>query len=366
MAFVIFYSIFTAVYGLMHWLIYSQAVSSLSLSGWALNILRIWFVIMIFAPGVTGLVGERTGIWSAIIYFWFGLVFYLFLSSLILVIFKLVGGRALARPAFILLVAVSVGACAWGAYQALQISVKEITVTTTKPGMAGRELRLALISDVHFHSVETESRLERIVKVLKTMDYDLLISGGDLIEAGIHLDDWQGLAGHLAEIKPRLGKFAVMGNHEVYANRTAGFDISGQFHAAAGFDLLLDQARVVDGVLQVVGVIDSDHGRTEDGRIEALLKQMDDRLPVLLLKHKPVPPPSSLGRFDLMLSGHTHNGQMWPFKYVVKAFFPYLNGLFDLGQGSRLYTTAGTGTWGPPIRVGNQPEITLIRLKGAD
>jgi hypothetical protein len=350
----------------MHWLIYSQAVSALSLSGWALQGLRIWFIVMIFAPGIAGLLGERTGICSAVTYFWFGLVFYLFLSSLMLLLFKLVGGRTLARPAFILLLVVSVGTCAWGAYQALRITVREVTVTTTKPGLAGREIRLALISDVHFHSVETESRLERILKVLETMDYDLLISSGDLIEAGIHQDDWQGLARRLAEVKPPLGKLAVIGNHEVYADRAAGTDISDQFHAAAGFDLLLDQTRLVDGVLQVVGLVDSDHGRADDGLVADLLDKMDDRLPVLLLKHKPVPPPQAVGRFDLMLSGHTHNGQMWPFNYVVKVFFPYLTGLFDLGQGSRLYTTPGTGTWGPPIRVGTRPEITLIRLKDAD
>ena len=347
-------------------LIYSQAVSALSLSGWALNGLRIWFVVMIFAPGLTGLIGERTGICSAITYVWFGLVFYLFLSSLLLLLFKLAGGRTLARPMFILLVCVSVGACAWGAYQALQIRVHEVTVTTTKPGLAGREIRIALISDVHFHSVETESRLDRILKVLDTMDYDLLVSGGDLIEAGIDRDDWQSLARRLAEVKPLLGKFAVIGNHEVYADRAAQSDISARFHAAAGFDLLLDQTRLVGDVLQVVGVVDSDHGRADDGLVSALLDKMDERLPVLLIKHKPVPPATAVGRFDLMLSGHTHNGQMWPFKYVVKAFFPYLHGLFDLGQGSRLYTTAGTGTWGPPIRVGTQPEITLIRLKGTD
>ena len=68
------------------------------------------------------------------------------------------------------------------------------------------------------------------------------------------------------------------------------------------------------------------------------------------------------GLFDLQLSGHTHGGQIFPFNYVVGLVFPLMNGFYDLGHGSALYTSRGTGTWGPPIRFLAPPEVTVIDI----
>ena len=82
----------------------------------------------------------------------------------------------------------------------------------------------------------------------------------------------------------------------------------------------------------------------------------------LLLKHRPKVLPSSLGRFDLQLSGHTHRGQIFPFNYLVKLQYPMLDGLYPLSGSSVLYTSRGTGTWGPPMRVLSPPEITVFTI----
>ena len=82
----------------------------------------------------------------------------------------------------------------------------------------------------------------------------------------------------------------------------------------------------------------------------------------MLLKHKPLIRQQSLGRFDLQLSGHTHGGQISPFNLITKAIFGRYRGLYDLGQGSKLYVCKGAGTWGPPIRLFAQPEVTVIIL----
>jgi len=95
----------------------------------------------------------------------------------------------------------------------------------------------------------------------------------------------------------------------------------------------------------------------------SLLQGNGQRRFTLLLKHRPIVDQRSVGHFDLQLSGHTHKGQIFPFTLVVKAFFPYAAGRFDLGADSLLYTSRGTGTWGPPIRFLAPPEITLIEVR---
>jgi predicted MPP superfamily phosphohydrolase len=82
----------------------------------------------------------------------------------------------------------------------------------------------------------------------------------------------------------------------------------------------------------------------------------------IFLKHQPRIEAGSIGKFDIQLSGHTHKGQIFPFTLIVRIFYRYMDGLFDLGKGSYLYVSRGTGTWGPPIRFLTFPEITVIEF----
>ncbi|MBF0527929.1 MAG: metallophosphoesterase [Deltaproteobacteria bacterium] len=357
---IVFYTIFTVLYALMNWLVFSRLISALSLPITLINAFKIWFIIMILSPALSNVTGERTGVWAAVTFWWFGLIFYLFLGALVLLFIKLIGGGGAVRPVAWGILSIGVLICLWGTIQAREIQVKEITVEMERLPAAPGKINIAVISDVHLHSVESESRLNRILTILNNLQFDLLISAGDLIETGFHLDPWEELAAKLAKIKPPLGKFAVNGNHEIYANHAAGWDISQQFHQAAGFELLKNRVRPVAGLGTLIGIDDPDGGAQSSEMV--LLDRLPDQGPVLILKHRPQPDPRAVGRFQLMLSGHTHNGQLWPFGHVVKLFFPYLHGMFDLGQKSRLYVSAGTGTWGPPVRVGTTPEITLIKL----
>jgi uncharacterized protein len=360
-----FYTIFTLIYGLMHWLVLRQTAVTYNITGWGLHALRLWFLLMVLSPGLSGYFVERTGVWPAVTFIWMGLVFYLFLGAVLLTPFRLLKITSVTRPLFTTIVVVSLAACIWGVYQARHPIVREVDVFVPKERLGPEPLRLALISDAHLYSVEAESRLERILKALSSVDYDILLSAGDLIEAGIHGSEWRGPAELLAAVKPRLGKYAVMGNHEHYADYAAGGNISARFHAASGFDLLVDQFSLINDHVVLVGVPDGGHVAGDTDHEVQLLEQSNpqgDKI-VLFLKHRPDVPPDSMGKFDLMMSGHTHDGQMWPFTYIVKAFYPYIAGLYDIGRESRLYTTPGVGTWGPPMRIGAQPEITLIHLK---
>ncbi len=292
-----------------------------------------------------------------------------FLGSLPVLIVRLFLGLKPLRIGFALLLAVSLAAVAYGWDNARRVEVREVVLKTAKlpPGL--KELKIAVIADLHLNSVELEGRLHRVVKTLEGLDYDLLLSLGDLIEVGLDWQNWKPLAAELAALKPRLGKYAVMGNHEFYTGRYGDPDFAARFHRRAGFTLLRQEAEVVAGTVQLVG-IDDRHFGLPPGKARSielnLLQQLCPKLPTLLLKHRPEVSQTSLGLFDLQLSGHTHAGQMWPFNYAVALVFGRTRGLHELSSSSRLYITQGTGTWGPPVRVGTQAELTLLRLVKAE
>jgi predicted MPP superfamily phosphohydrolase len=170
---------------------------------------------------------------------------------------------------------------------------------------------------------------------------------------------------YFAAINPPLGKFAVTGNHEFYA----GLKESLAFLKDAGFTVLRGQA-VTTGPIRVAGVdFPAERYIDQPSYIDeqAALDMGDDEgLFTILLKHHPLIEESSLGRFQLQLSGHTHKGQIFPFNYPVRFRYRYIAGLYDLGQGSSVYTSRGTGTWGPPLRLFAPAEVTIFTIESAD
>ncbi len=132
-----------------------------------------------------------------------------------------------------------------------------------------------------------------------------------------------------------------------------------------GFTMLRGESRDL-GVIQIAGVDDRAAVQTKTGtpapdRV-ALAKTDRSKKFVLFLKHQPHPDPDAIGMYDLMLSGHTHKGQIWPFSYFSQRAHPLHAGRYDLGKGSIIYVSRGTGTWGPPIRFLAPPEVTVIEL----
>jgi len=274
--------------------------------------------------------------------------------------------RALIEPRVLLLAwaAFSAVAGAWGAIEAHGLRLERLNLSTEhlKPGA---RLRILQISDVHLGLLERAGRLRQIERLVDRTQPDLLVSTGDLVDGtATRMDD---LARTLAGIHPPLGKVAVFGNHEYYV----GLDASLRFHALAGFKVLRGEALRVNDGLRLVGIDDPAASRAnlEPRGDETKLLAGDGGAPgggvTLLLKHRPWINEASLGKFDLQLSGHTHKGQIFPFSLLVRLQYPRLAGLFDLGHGSRLYVSRGTGTWGAPMRLGAPPEVTLITLQSS-
>jgi predicted MPP superfamily phosphohydrolase len=205
-----------------------------------------------------------------------------------------------------------------------------------------------------------ERHIRRIVDEINSLAPDVIVSTGDLVD--MQMDHLQGLVEQIERLQARWGKFAVYGNHEFLAGIDAARDVTER----AGFILLSGGGVTVNDAVNIAGVDDPAVKRSmqQPGIDEAeLLKQFNNGLFTVLLKHQPVMESASIRRFDLQLSGHVHGGQIFPFGLLTRAFYRIPVGLSPAGDAGWIYVSRGAGTWGPPMRVLAPPEITLIDLR---
>ena len=262
---------------------------------------------------------------------------------------------------------VALAATLYGIFEARSIRVERVTLPTPKLPKGAAKVRIVLISDVHLGIMVGKQGLKRILDSVATLNPDLLLCTGDLVDG--QMDGLRGRDQELSALNPLLGKFAVLGNHEVFA----GLAASVAFIERSGFRLLRGEAVVVGDYLTLAGVDDPSaplrdhpaHGG-EVGEVEAAELALLATLPrerfTVLLKHRPKVEQESRGLFDLQLSGHVHKGQIFPFNLITHLVYPVKMGLSGEGTGSLLYVSRGTGTWGPPLRVLAPPEVTVIDL----
>lgn len=263
------------------------------------------------------------------------------------------------RAAFLVAGGLALVFCLYGYTEALRIRPERITIHTAKlPASLGR-LRIVQISDVHLGLIVRAGRLRRILHVVQAARPDILVATGDLVDG--QANSLEGLAELWQAVRPPHGKYAVTGNHEFYA----GLDHALPFLNRAGFTVLRGEAVTLDGLVTIAGV-DDPAGKAFGLYRRVAETELLGRLPrttfTVLLRHLPLIRPGTLGLFDLQLSGHTHQGQIFPFALVTRLFFPYNAGWFRLSQGAHLYVSRGTGTWGPPIRFLAPPQITVIDI----
>jgi predicted MPP superfamily phosphohydrolase len=268
-----------------------------------------------------------------------------------------------SRLAFFIPALVTATIAIYGYFEARSISSEHIVITSPKIPKEVKRFTIVQISDVHLGLIVREGRLEKILSKVKEAQPDILVSTGDLVDGQI--DDLTGLAELLNAIHPGFGKFAVTGNHEFYA----GLDQALRFTERAGFTVLRGEARDVAGFVTIAGEDDPTaryFGGFRGASEQRILAGVSRERLVVLLKHRPVIGEKELGLVDLQLSGHTHKGQIFPFTYASKAFYPYNAGLVSLPHHFYLYVSRGSGTWGPPIRFLAPPEVTIITLVHAD
>jgi len=234
-----------------------------------------------------------------------------------------------------------------------------VRVTVKLPNLPAvwRGRTAALVSDLHLGHVRNSGFLRRIVRKLSQLHPDVLFIPGDLYDGTAV--DLARLAKPWAEFSAPLGAYFVTGNHEQFTSPSKYLDAVRQ----SGIRVLGNEKIVLDG-LQIVGV--HFHDSTNVDRFRSILRQvaLDRNVASILLVHTPnrLPVAAEAG-ISLQLSGHTHRGQFFPFTAIVSRLYgKYAYGLNRFGD-LAVYTSCGAGTWGPPMRLGSNPEIVLIQFE---
>jgi predicted MPP superfamily phosphohydrolase len=242
--------------------------------------------------------------------------------------------------------------------------VRRIDVTVPRLGRGLDGLRLVLLTDTHYGPINRARWSRGVVDVVNTLDADVVAHTGDIADGEVAQRREQ--AAPLADVRASLARVYVTGNHEYFS----GAQRWVEHMAALGWEALHNRHVEVSrgGDRLVIAGVDD---RTAAGSglpghhadHEAALQGADPSLPILLLAHQPRQIDGAVAHgVDLQISGHTHGGQMWPFHYLVRIDQPVLQGLTRHSERTQLYTSRGTGFWGPPFRVFAPSEITLLTL----
>ncbi|NPU83190.1 MAG: metallophosphoesterase [Syntrophaceae bacterium] len=371
---ILFLVIYFLVYGGVHVYIFLKLVRAFALPApgqWVLGAFLAAMVLIPIAVHFLERIGQERAAclaaWSG--YLWMGALFFAFCLFLTIDVWNgavRIGAAATgadgsawrigARPAALLALGGAVLLSGYSAWEATRFRTERITLASAR---ISTPVRIVQISDVHVGFIIDTDCIGRIVAAVEAERPDLVVSTGDLVDGQI--DSLAGPMQRLRDLKPRLGKYAVTGNHEYYA----GLEQALAFTEGAGFTVLRGEGRAAGGVLNLAGVDDAtgiQAGLAPAVDERAILSGLDNRLFTILLRHRPDVRSETAGLFDLQLSGHTHKGQIFPFSLLVRMVFPHLAGDYRLTGGGLLHVSRGTGTWGPPMRFLAPPEITVIDL----
>ena len=284
-----------------------------------------------------------------VVYLWVGLAFLLLCVVVPIHMLRLLGlpegGAAL------LLVTAFVPLALWSIVNAHRLEVRRVEIASPK---LERAVRLVQVSDIHVGS-RGSGFLPRVVRRINALQPDAVLVTGDLIDLKKLPEDALDAMGTLS-----APAFFAIGNHERYI----GSDAICARLEALGVTVLRNACTEWDGV-RVMGVDDAE-ARNQVGNVLARLEtgpgeRAGDPFTILMYHRPDGAEDAARAGVDLMLCGHTHNGQIVPFDRIVKRHFPRIAGRFDV-EDMVLYISPGTGTWGPTMRLGSSNEITVFQL----
>jgi predicted MPP superfamily phosphohydrolase len=236
------------------------------------------------------------------------------------------------------------------------------TIRTTKykitiPGkLSGiSHLRIAFVSDFHLQESTGIHFVEKFASKIKSIKPELMLFGGDIVEGDRKDEKMEYYERILSSITARYGVYGVLGNHEHYAGQD-----KGSFFSKSGIEILSDSVVIVDNSFVLAGRNDS-HTRTRKS-VADILGTITDSLPVILIDHRPTVI-GQIGRNspDVVLSGHTHNGQLFPINFITRMVYGLSYGYKKKGK-THFFVSSGIRLWGPPVRTTSKSEIMVIDI----
>ena len=305
--------------------------------------------------------------------FWVAVMLYGFLFVVIVDIVRLIGKLFKIKPKIVFQNYVATKAIVLVAFLALlsvifvvgyknatRPQATHLTIELNKQGGNLSQLRVAMVSDIHLGYIYRQRELARIVDVINEQQPDIVMLVGDIFEGPPEPVIKNDMGVEFARLQTKYGVYFATGNHE-YMGANNSPDAALNYLATHGVKPLVDAVALIDSAFYVVGRKDPSGGARKD--LTELLHDIDRNLPIILLDHQPFNLDEAVdAKIDLQLSGHTHNGQMYPLNYIVNLIFEKSWGFLKKGD-TNFYVSCGAGTWGPPIRIGSYAEVVMIDLK---
>ncbi len=375
--FVIFFGTFLLVYGAINFYIFMRGRQALA----GYPTLTTIYVVVFFLFALSYLIGrvlERlwlsplSDLFVWIGSFWLAMFIYFLLIVVVIDLARLVDhflpffhrlsadAEKLKRSAFIGSVALVLLIVAAGYVNACMVRVQRLDLTIRKKSPVP-ELKIALASDIHLGTIVGERRFCRIVHKINALQPDLILLAGDVVDEDLAPVIRQNLGEALRELHAVHGVYAITGNHEFIG----GVEAAANYLQQHGVTVLRDRVVMAGDSLLIIGREDRSvfqfQGQPRKPLSE-LLKEVDRSRPLILMDHQPFGlHEAQEAGIDLQLSGHTHHGQLWPLSLITNAVYEKSWGYLKKGD-THFYISSGAGTWGPPIRIGNRPEVVLLTL----
>jgi uncharacterized protein len=379
-SFIIFFGIFFLIYFSINFFIYSKGLQAFSLSPGLRRsyIIVFWMVVSCFIVGEilehthSSLMGEwiyRIGA------FWLAFMLYFSLTLLLFDVVRLFNYFFHFLPemtqilrfrlGIITVVFVSMIVLA-GHINALNTRIREISLKIPKKVTGSTEMKILIASDIHMGALIGENREMRFVNIINKQKPDLVLLCGDLVDGDIASVLRKNLGRHIQDIKSPMGVYAIPGNHEYIG----GIQKTLPYLESVNINVLRDKIIILPNGVQLVGRDDRDSRMMGNDfnrkSLKELMSGMNKTFPVIVMNHQPFNLDEAMNEgVDLHLSGHTHHGQLWPFNYITKSIYELSWGFLKKGN-TNFYVSSGFGSWGPPVRLGNTPEVVVFNLRFED
>lgn len=218
----------------------------------------------------------------------------------------------------------------------------------------GKSLKIVMLSDLHLGHTIGRDELKKWVALINAEEADYIFVSGDVIDNDVRPLYQENIDELLSELRAKNGVYAILGNHEYIA----GVENSLAFFEKTNWRLLRDEVVLLPENIYVVGR--DDKMNPDRAELSTLLEGLDPDIPMIVLDHQPVnfPTLAKLGEF-LQFSGHTHDGQVWPYNYAAKSINGVSSGLWDFSN-SQLLISAGIGIWGGKFRIGTRSDYRVV------
>lgn len=306
--------------------------------------------------------------------FYLAIMVYVFLQLVIVDLFRLLNLFFHFFPAFItkdiqqtkkavaLVISVlTIIIVAGGYINTKMFVVKKYSIDIKKKAGHLKNLNIAVASDLHLGTLNSYEFMYTISEKINELNPDIILLAGDIIDEDLAPVIKYDVGEHLQRLKAKYGVYAVTGNHEFIG----GVEPAVEYLKNHNINVVRDSSVKIDDSFYIIGRDDRASAQFSGKKrkeLTEILKGVDKSFPMIMMDHQPFKlEEAEQNGVDLQISGHTHNGQLWPFNYITEKVYELTWG-YKVKGNTHYYVSCGVGGWGPPNRTGSRPEIINIKL----